>query len=216
MKEGESFTRIVVFLSALPVAKAVARVASSVRSPLMISSSGMMATGLKKWKPTTRSGFFRSAAISVIDSDEVLVASTQSGPTMASTSAQTCFLTDISSKTASMTKSASAKWFRGAGDEGLEPVGLVGAHASLAEQLVDLAVDVADALVDALLVEVGHDDRHLEALGEQQRELAGHETSADDADLGHRAGKALVRGTGRRLAPLHQVEGVEPGAHRRP
>ncbi len=69
----------------------------------------MTATGLKKWKPTTRSGFFRSAAISVIDSEEVLVASTHSAVTMASTSAQTVFLTDISSKTASMTKSASAK-----------------------------------------------------------------------------------------------------------
>ena len=44
----------------------------------------------------------------MIDSDEVLVASTHSGETTASTSANTCFLTDISSKTASMTKSASA------------------------------------------------------------------------------------------------------------
>ena len=75
----------------------------------MISSSGITATGLKKWKPTTRSGCSSSAAISVIDSEEVLVASTHSAETTASTSAKTCFLTDISSKTASMTKSASAK-----------------------------------------------------------------------------------------------------------
>ena len=38
----------------------------------------MTATGLKKWKPTTRSGCSSSAAISVTDSDEVLVASTHS------------------------------------------------------------------------------------------------------------------------------------------
>jgi hypothetical protein len=44
----------------------------------MISSSGMTATGLKKWKPTTRSGCSRSLAISVIDSEEVFVASTHS------------------------------------------------------------------------------------------------------------------------------------------
>ena len=98
-----------VFFSDLPVANAVASVASSVFSPRMISSSGMTATGLKKWNPTTRSGCFRSAAISVIDSEEVFVARTHSGVTICSTSAQTLFLTPISSKTASMTKSASAK-----------------------------------------------------------------------------------------------------------
>ena len=109
MKDGLSLTRMLVFFSALPVAKAVARVASSVRSPCTISSSGITATGLKKWKPTTRSGCSRSAAISVMDSEEVLVASTQSAETTASTSAKTAFLTSISSKTASMTKSTSAK-----------------------------------------------------------------------------------------------------------
>ena len=106
MNDGLSLTRIVVLPSPLPVAKAVASVASSVCSPLTISSSGITATGLKKWKPTTRSGCSRSAAISVIDSDEVLVASTHSGETTFSTAAKTCFLTDISSKTASITKSA--------------------------------------------------------------------------------------------------------------
>ena len=82
----------------------------------------------------------------------------------------------------------------------------------LAEQLVDLAVDVAHALGHPLLVEVGHDDRDLEALGEQQGELARHEPGADDADLGDLAGQGLVGGAGGTLGPpLHQVEGVEPG-----
>ena len=109
MNDGRSAARMHVFFRALPTAKAVARVASSVRSPGMISSSGMTATGLKKWKPTTRSGCSSVEAISAIDRLEVFVASTHSAETTASTSAKTCCLTDISSKTASMTKSASAK-----------------------------------------------------------------------------------------------------------
>ena len=109
MKDALSLTRMVVFFRPLPVAKAVAKVASSVFSPGMISSRGMTATGLKKWKPTTRSGCSNPLAICVIDRDEVFVASTHSDETTASTSAKTCCLTAISSKTASMTKSASAK-----------------------------------------------------------------------------------------------------------
>ena len=68
----------------------------------------MTATGLKKWKPTTRSGWLSPLAISVTDSEEVFVARTQSGRTTASTSAKTCCFTFMSSKTASITKSASA------------------------------------------------------------------------------------------------------------
>ena len=83
----------------------------------------------------------------------------------------------------------------------------------LQQQLVDLGVDVAHALVDALLVDVGQHDRHLQAAQEQQRELRGHQTGADDADLGDRARQGLVRGAGRALgALLHQVEGVDAGA----
>ena len=79
-------------------------------------------------------------------------------------------------------------------------------------QLVDLGVHVADALVDARLVEVGEDDRHLEPPHEQQRQLGGHQAGADDADLGDLAGQRLVRRAGRPLGPLlHQVEGVEAG-----
>jgi hypothetical protein len=109
MNDGESLTRMQVFFSFAPTANAVARVAGSVLEPGMISSNGMTATGLKKWKPTTRSGWARSLAISVIDRLDVFVASTQVSETTASHSAKTCFLTPISSKTASMTNSASAK-----------------------------------------------------------------------------------------------------------
>ncbi len=99
------------------------------------------------------------------------------------------------------------------GHQRLEAVGLVLVDTALAEQLVDLGVDVAHTLVDALLVDVGQHDRHLEAAQEQQRELAGHQTGADDTDLGDRAGQVLVRRAGRALAALlHQVEGVDAGA----
>src|SRR5690625_536463 len=73
----------------------------------MTSTNGSTATGLKKWMPTTRSGWSRSVAISVTDSEEVLVASTHWAGTIRSNSASTCFLMGISSKTASMTRSAS-------------------------------------------------------------------------------------------------------------
>ena len=181
----------------------------------MISSSGSTATGLKKWNPTTRSGCSRSAAISVTDSDEVLVARIASGRTIFSRSAKIVFFSCSSSNTASITKSASANTARST-----EPVtsafswfALSGADPALAEQLVDLAVHVPDALVDPLLVEVGEHHRHLEPPYEQQCQLARHQAGADDADLGDRAGQRLVRRTGRALGPLvHQVEGVEAAA----
>ena len=139
----------------------------------------------------------------MIDSDEVLVASTHSGETTFSTSANTCFLTDISSKTASITKSASANTSllsTAAGHQGLEAVRLVLAHPALGEELVDLGVDVAHALVDPVLVEVGEDHGHREAAYEQERQLAGHQARADDADLGDRAGQRPVGAPAGRLA----------------
>jgi hypothetical protein len=68
----------------LAVANAVARVAGSVFGVCTISSSGITATGLKKCIPTTRCGCARPSAIAVRDSDEVLLASTHSGETTAS------------------------------------------------------------------------------------------------------------------------------------
>jgi hypothetical protein len=98
-------------------------------------------------------------------------------------------------------------------DHALQPVGLVGAEPAALQQLVDLAVGVVHALVEAGLVEVGHDDRHLEPLREQQRHLRGHQPGADDADLGDRAGQRPVGGAEGTLgALLHEVEGVEAGA----
>ena len=79
MNAGASLTSTHDFLSFLPTAKAVASVGVVGRRARTISSSGRTATGLKKWKPTTRSGCSSLRAISVTDSDEVLVARMQRG-----------------------------------------------------------------------------------------------------------------------------------------
>ena len=171
---------------------------------------------MKKWKPTTRSGFFSFDAISVTESDEVLVARIACAGATASTSANTCCLTPISSKTASMMKSASEKPSALSSTpvtRALRRLALSWLIRHLQQQLVDLGVDVAHTLVDALLVDVGQHDRHLQAAQEQQRELRGHQTGAHDADLGDRAGQGLVRGTrGTLAALLHEVERVDAGA----
>ena len=146
------------------------------------------------------------------ESDEVLVASTHSGETTFSSAAKTSCLTDSSSKTASMTKSASGEGLqRGrAGHQGLEPVGLVLVDPALAPQCVDLPVHPGDAGVDALLVEVAQDDRHLEPLHEEQGELAGHQARSDDADRRDRPGQRGVR-----ARPPAAWPGAAPGRRRR-
>ena len=78
---------------------------SSVSGVRISSSSGIIATGLKKCIPTSRSGCSRSAPISVTESDDVFVAKMHSGETIASSSPKTCFFTASSSNTASSTRS---------------------------------------------------------------------------------------------------------------
>ena len=99
---------------------------------------------------------------------------------------------------------------RRTGDQGSQPVGPVRADPTPAKQLANLSPDVAHALVHATLVEVGHHDRDLEVLGEQQGQLAGHQARADDAHLGDRTGQRAVRSAGRTPGPfLDQLEGVQ-------
>ncbi len=203
------------FFNDFAVAKAVARVASSVLLPLMISRRGRTATGLKKWKPTTRSGCSRPDAISVMESEEVLVARMVSGAMNCSSSAKTFFLTSMFSKTASMTKSvlANAALSREPETSALRRFAASGGQAPLALELVDFGVDVADTLVDAFLVDVGQDDRHLELADEEQRELAGHEAGADDADAADLTSERAVGCSGGTLGALvHQIEGVQTRA----
>ena len=83
-----------------------AATAGSVARPLTTSTSRITGAGLKKCRPTRRPGWLSPAAMAVGDSEEVLVASTQSGATTFSRSANRACLTARSSATASITHAA--------------------------------------------------------------------------------------------------------------
>ncbi len=85
-----------------------AATAGSVARPLTTSTSRITGAGLKKCRPTRRPGWLSPAAIAVGDSEEVFVASTQSGATTFSRSANRACLTARSSATASITHAARA------------------------------------------------------------------------------------------------------------
>ena len=110
-KPGASLQIIIVFFNSLPTPTAVAVVASSVVEVRAISRSGITATGLKKWKPITRSGLVRPSVILSTESDEVFVARTHSGEMIFSNFLNSSCLRDSSSKIASIIKSQPANEF---------------------------------------------------------------------------------------------------------
>ena len=136
--------------------------------------SGITATGLKKWKPTSRSGCLSLAPICSTDErrgvgreDRVV------GEVLLDLGEDLLLDAELlEDGLDDPVAVGEVGLVGGSGDERLEPVRLVRADPALAEQLVDLAADVVDALVDARLVEVGDDHRHLQAAHEEQRELA--------------------------------------------
>ena len=73
------------------------------------STSSMTGTGLKKWRPTTRSGRPVAAAMSVIVREDVLEANMVSGPQRPSRAENNSFFAPISSTIASITRCRSAK-----------------------------------------------------------------------------------------------------------
>ena len=75
----------------------------------MTSTSFMTGTGLKKWSPMNRSGRRVAAASSVMQSDDVLLARTVSGPTTRSSVAKTSRFASTLSTIASMIRSQSAR-----------------------------------------------------------------------------------------------------------
>ncbi|CAH0243862.1 hypothetical protein SRABI128_02745 [Microbacterium sp. Bi128] len=107
-KPGASAVSTAFLPSPLATTNAVDSAASAVASVFTISMRGITATGLKKWKPTSRSGCASAVPISATDSDEVLVARIVSSETIFSIAENTSCLTPTSSNTASMTKSQSA------------------------------------------------------------------------------------------------------------
>lgn len=107
-KPRESLTTIGVFLICRTRSKARARASSPVRSPLMISTSGILSTGEKKCSPTKSPCRSTPSASAVIGRVEVLEQSSASGSTMCWISWNTLCLSAGSSKTASMTASQPA------------------------------------------------------------------------------------------------------------
>ena len=82
--------------------------ASLVVVPRITSTSFITLAGLKKWRPTTCSGRPVSAAISLTDRPDVLVASSACGGSAASRRRKTWRLMSITSGTASIARSQSA------------------------------------------------------------------------------------------------------------
>ena len=101
-----SLTTIGVFLISLATSSARYSVSSEVCSPLMISSSGILSTGLKKCRPMKSAGRETFSARPVIGSVEVLEPSSASEARYGSISAITSALTFGSSNTASITSCA--------------------------------------------------------------------------------------------------------------
>ena len=103
-----SLTTIGVLRSRRTTPRARPSVVSSVRSPRITSTSGILSTGEKKCSPTNSSGRLTPSASSVMGSVEVLEAMSASGATC-SISAYTLCLSAGSSKTASMARSTPAR-----------------------------------------------------------------------------------------------------------
>ena len=74
-------------------------------------------------------------------------------------------------------------------------------------------MDRGDAGIEAGLIDVGQEHRNVQAPGEQQSQLPGHQAGADNADLGHIASEREIRyASGFPTPLLDEVERV----HRRP
>ena len=82
------------------------------------------------------------------------------------------------------------------------------AHPARRREALDGGPHRGETLVDALLVEVAHDDRDAEPLREQHRDLRGHESGADDADAGDGLRERPVGGADGLLAAGDEPERV--------
>ena len=104
-----SLTTIGVFFIPIVTSNALASVASEVRSPRMISTSGILSTGEKKCRPMKSPGRSMPLASSVIGSVEVLEHSSASGSMIVAASRKTSCLSCTDSNTASITMSQPAR-----------------------------------------------------------------------------------------------------------
>ena len=99
------------------------------------------------------------------------------------------------------------------GDQRAKPIRFIWDDPPLFQQSVDLCRHIFHSRVDSHLVEIGDHDRHLEATQEQDGELARHQPSANDANLGDRSSQRGIRRTGRLPRTLlDKIERVEARA----
>ncbi len=214
---GASFTSTQDFFRFLPTAKAVASAASSVFSPRMISTSGRTATGLKKWKPTTRSG---------CESPDAMVGDRQRGGVGGQHALRGHDRLDLGEH---------LLLDRHLLEHGLDDEVGVREHV-LAQRAGDQAFS-RDAWSAEPAAWPGacrsrrarsrrrsrpgpgrcrSARRAPRAGGRTARDLRGHQPGPDHADLRHRPGQRFVRGAGRAPGPLlGQVERVQAAPARR-
>src|SRR5882672_3529041 len=108
MKPGVSLARTARWPKRAASAASASATQGAVSRPSTTSTTFISGTGLKKWKPATRSGCLHAAAIAVIEKEEVLEASRESGATIASSAANSSRLAFRSSTTASITTGQAA------------------------------------------------------------------------------------------------------------
>ena len=108
-KPGVSLQETGALPQASPKARAAAKTSSSVFSVRTTSTRRISCTGLKKCRPTMRSGRPEASPISAIGKDEVFDARIVSGLQIEPSSAYSAFLTSRSSMIASTTRSQSAR-----------------------------------------------------------------------------------------------------------
>jgi hypothetical protein len=103
MKPARSWALITVLPSDSMYSSARLATSGDDMTVVTISTRPMTGTGLKKWRPITRSGRVVAAAMRVIGIEEVLEARIESAGATVSRSAKICFFSSSSSLAASIT-----------------------------------------------------------------------------------------------------------------
>ena len=191
--------------------------ASAVRAPLTISMSGICATGLKKCRPTSRSGRASFAASGSSVMLEVLVASRAAGFMRGSRRAYSSCFASRFSKMASMTTSASGTPC--AFDVGAQALARIGALRRLANALLEQLVRALERGLDVFRAAVLQRDGEA-AQRAPRGDVAAHHAGADDVHVLDAAAplppmafsRSCSRNTRTRLRAVSRGEEMRDGA----
>ena len=211
-KPGVSFTNTAVFPRAPARANAASTTSGLVRSARTISTSGSTATGLKKWKPISRSGWRSLAPWAAIESDDGVgeqdrVIRHDPLDRLPDVPLDHEVLEDRLDDDVAVGVVGDRG---GPRDERRDPAAVGRRDVPALHRPVELPRDPAERQVDSLLGEVGDEGGRVEALREHEGELGGHEPAADHPDL--RGGRAGAAGTAAFACGLHGEERVDAGA----